>query len=263
MEGSVKTKLYYFSGTGNSYVVAQELQKKLGNCELVPIPSIINEREIKIDTKKAGFVFPLYFFSTPKVIIDFVEKVDLSGVDYLFAVVTRGGKAYQGSALGDLNKMLKKKGSKLSYGTYVRMPDNYIPLLKVPDKEEQNKMFKDAVPQIQRISEAIKSDKIFKDMEYTSFLKPIVHRPFIKKLRDIDKDFYTTKECNSCGLCEKVCHFHNIKMSENKPKWQNNCQFCLACINYCPSGAIEFKKGTKGKVRYHHPNVPIKNYINI
>jgi NAD-dependent dihydropyrimidine dehydrogenase PreA subunit len=42
----------------------------------------------------------------------------------------------------------------------------------------------------------------------------------------------------------------NITMQDGKPRWDNNCTQCMACIAYCPKQAIEYGKATKGKTRY-------------
>jgi len=32
----------------------------------------------------------------------------------------------------------------------------------------------------------------------------------------------------------RVCPVNNIEMVDKKPVWQNRCESCLACINWCP-----------------------------
>lgn len=36
----MKSTIYYFSGTGNSLIIARNLNKKLGDSELVPIAKV-------------------------------------------------------------------------------------------------------------------------------------------------------------------------------------------------------------------------------
>lgn len=54
-----------------------------------------------------------------------------------------------------------------------------------------------------------------------------------------------------CGECVKVCPLNNIQLIDGKPAWGKNCTHCMACINYCPTAAIEYGKQTKDKPRYH------------
>ena len=259
----MNTTLYYFSGTGNSYHIAKELQKRIKDCKLIAITEVYTQTKISSGSEKVGIVFPLYFQSMPKVVMDFIEKLDVKSPKYIFAVITRAGKAYQGGALGHLKKFLKNIGGKLSAGFYVRMPENYIPLLKVPPKKEQDKMFIEAQQKLKVISDIVNSNDIKIDLELLTFLRPIIHKKFIGGLKKFDKGFNVSDSCNSCGLCERVCKFQNIKLTNGKPSWQSNCQACVACINYCPKKAIEHNNSTKDKQRYNHPEVPASVYINI
>ncbi|KNY25365.1 EFR1 family ferrodoxin [Pseudobacteroides cellulosolvens] len=259
----MNTTLYYFSGTGNSYHIAKELQKTIKDCELKAITEVYKETKISSGSEKVGIVFPLYFQSMPKVVMDFIERLDVKSPKYIFAVITRGGKAYQGGALGHLQKTLKSLGVKLSAGFYVRMPENYIPMLKVNSKKEQEKIFNEAQQKLKIISDYINSNVNKLDREFLTFLRPIMHNKFIGGLDKYNEGFNVNDNCNSCGLCEKVCKFHNIRLTNGKPAWQNNCQACLACINYCPKRSIEYKNSTKGKERYNHPEVPASVYIDI
>lgn len=259
----MNTTLYYFSGTGNSYHIAKELQKQLKECRLIAITEAYKDINIIPNSRKVGFVFPLYFQSMPKVVMEFIKKLDLKNVEYLFAVVTKGGFALQGGVLSHLKKVLESKGAKLSSGFYIRMPENYIPNFKVPPKKTQERMFSEASQKLKIISECINSNREKQEKEILSFLRAPLHNKFIDRLNEIDEGFNVKDSCNSCGLCEKICKFNNVRLAEGKPSWQNNCQFCLACINYCPKRSIEYKNSTIGKERYNHPDVPASIYLDI
>ena len=63
------------------------------------------------------------------------------------------------------------------------------------------------------------------------------------------KPFRATDACVSCGLCEKRCPVHNIKV-EGKPQWGTDCTMCLACFHACPQHAIQYGNRTKNKGQY-------------
>lgn len=69
-------------------------------------------------------------------------------------------------------------------------------------------------------------------------------------------DFLFDETCTGCGLCETVCTSNRIKMRNDKPECiSENCNFCYACFNYCPTQAIGVKHYTKKLGRYHNPEV--------
>ena len=46
------------------------------------------------------------------------------------------------------------------------------------------------------------------------------------------------EKCVKCGLCQRVCPFDAIKITEDFPRFNNNCRFCGACVSACPVQAI-------------------------
>lgn len=104
----MSTEIYYFSGTGNSLHVAEELQKKISDSKLIPIVSLLRNDIIETHGETVGFVFPLHGMTVPIPVKKFVEKVNLKSSQYNFAIVTRGGtKCF---AFNKIDKILKKKG---------------------------------------------------------------------------------------------------------------------------------------------------------
>ena len=53
-------EIYYFSGTGNSLHVAQELQSRISGTKLIPIVSLLHNDSIAASGETVGFVFPVY-----------------------------------------------------------------------------------------------------------------------------------------------------------------------------------------------------------
>lgn len=258
----MNTTLYYFSGTGNSYYVAKELQKRFAGSTLLPITAYLAQKEVVSASEKVGFIFPMYFQGMPKIVLEFLRKVRFEDNAYIFAVVTRGGGGYQGGALGQFKRVLHAKKQQLSAGFYISMPENYLPLLKTQPPEKQQTLFQSADEKISAIAKQIDANTYTIETEVLGFARDLAHKPFLKKLDRLHQKFEVSAQCNSCGLCEKVCPVNNISMHTEKPTWHENCQCCLACMHYCPKQAIELGKSKK-KARYHHPSVPIDVYLAI
>ena len=257
----MRTTIYYFSGTGNSLSVARKLAERIGNCELVPIAKTLEQTNIVAETEMVGLLFPVYYWGMPKIVEDFVEKLDLNKSEYIFSVITLG--VASGRTMYDLEMKLRDKGSTLNAGFKVVLPDNYIPFLKLPSEEKRKKKFTEAGYKLDKIAKIIKAkqQQIEKDSIFLRGIANIMHERWLKRLSSIDQKFYVNDKCNSCGICEKVCPVNNIEFIEGKPQWQHNCQECLACLHFCPKAAIQVNKKTEKQGRYHHPDVTVRDIM--
>jgi len=43
----------------------------------------------------------------------------------------------------------------------------------------------------------------------------------------------------------------------SSPVWGNHCEACLACIQRCPTKAIDYNHKTQARKRYINPNVKL------
>ncbi len=246
--------IYYFSATGNSLAVAKKLQEQLEECEIIPIASMLNQEKVTPNRDTVGFVFPLYYLGIPLIVKDFLEKLSLDGVGYIFAVVTRGNNL-AGGAIPLLNKILKRKKHCLDAGFYITMPENYIPMLNVPNKIEIERQLKACEVKIPQIAKRIMAKNTFKETALWSFFRPVMYNRWAAGVKSSDRHFWVEDSCINCGVCAEVCPVNNIKMSITKPEWLHHCEECLACLHHCPKQAIQSGKGTKKKPRYRHPDI--------
>ena len=121
----METTIYYFTGTGNSLKVARDLSKNLVDSELIPIAKVWQNENIVSPSKKVGIIFPLYYYGLPKIISDFLNKINFAKTDYIFAVITMGGE-WEGVSLKQLEKILRAKSKTLNAGFLIQMPNNFI-----------------------------------------------------------------------------------------------------------------------------------------
>jgi flavodoxin len=80
-----KVAIYYFSGTGNSLVVARDIAGKM-NANLIPVISMIDQESINTDASVIGIVFPIYDFKPPLIIRKFVGKLENISSKYIFNI---------------------------------------------------------------------------------------------------------------------------------------------------------------------------------
>jgi len=86
----MKTKIFYFTGTGNSLSVARDIANELEDAELVSIPEIIDVN-IEADAPVIGIVFPVYMWGMPSMVVKFVKKLEIDTNQHIFAVTTCAG----------------------------------------------------------------------------------------------------------------------------------------------------------------------------
>jgi ferredoxin len=274
----MKTVVYYFSGTGNSFAVARDIAYKM-DAELIPIPSVINNESISADADVIGIVFPVYNAvcqGMPIMVKNFASKLINLDSKYIFTICTCLG--WSNVTINKLGDILKSRGGRLSAGFSVIMPDNSSPV----DKEKQLKLFNKWKKKLEIISRYIASGRTGKFENPT--IMNLIMIPFIragkKKTRELysklantsdlpydelihfsDRSFIVNDECNGCGICKRICPANDIDIINNRPVWRNRCESCLACVNWCPKKAITGSIVSINKVPtgYHHPELKISN----
>ncbi|MHA2288883.1 MAG: EFR1 family ferrodoxin [Promethearchaeota archaeon] len=260
----MKTTIYYFTGTGNSLKIAQSLAEKLIECELVPIAKIWEEKHLESSSESVGFIFPLYYAGLPKIVYDFLTKIDLSQSSYFFAVVTHAGDINT-TPLLQIETILSSKSKNLSAGYYILMPNNYIIGYDIHSEEHQKEYFEQGNDKIEEIYRNIenKENNLEKDIfEKRRIRSEKFNKNFRESVSESDKHLYAEETCTSCGICANVCPVNNIVLVDEKPQWQHRCQQCLACINFCPEKCIQFGDKTQKTQRYTHPEITMKDLIS-
>lgn len=244
--------ILYFSGTGNSSYVAKKIQSVTGD-EVVSINELMKKESKESLKSDMPFVFvcPTYAWRIPKVVENFIRNAEFSGTNKAYFVLTYGGDT--GNAAHYVKRLCQEKGFDLCGFASVNMPENYITMYNAPKKEAANEIIQKAAKKISSIAKYINESKSFQEEKIRlsdKFKSGIVNPVFYSTVVSA-KGFYATDACISCGKCEIVCPLNNIKLVNGKPKWEEKCTHCMACICRCPKEAIEYKNKTKGKNRYY------------
>lgn len=254
----MRTTIFYFSGTGNSLVAARQLAEKLDSARLIALASLPDDRQFVVDSDIVVFVFPVYAAGIPVIVKNSLARLRFTGKPYICAIATCGGDA--GAAIGILATELKAKCSmQLAAGWKLLMPGNYTPLYGAFSDKVHETILKAANARIELLSGLIAGRQTCR-LETTpapfSWLVKFIWLGFAGWVGKSDRHFRALRSCTGCGLCEKVCPVANIRLTEKgRPVWQQHCQQCMACLQYCPVEAIQFCWWTQGRRRYHHPQV--------
>ena len=241
--------IFYFTGTGNSYYVANQLRKK--GERLVNMAKARDEKEYQYTVAKGesvGFVFPVYCWTVCDVVLDLIRNLRLEGARYVYSVITCGGSI--GCAGGLLRKELKKRGITLSCVYPLVMPDNCLLFYNNGTEEHQKEVFRNCQEKLSEICTEIRLHRIRKPL--LAFPARICRSAYHMLMGT--KKYHVTDKCTGCGLCAKNCPDHAIQMVDGRPVWEKKkCAKCTACINRCPVGAIEYGKATADRARYNNP----------
>ena len=244
--------IFYFSGTGNSLYAAKTVAAELGNTEIVSM-SKPGGYALKTHYDSAGFVYPVYFWGLPKKVIEFVTNMDFGNNKdaYYYAIATYGGSA--GNALNQLYELLQKRHNiTLNYARTVKMFSNYVVMYDMDKRVQEitKKSGKNLIPVINAIK-ARENNSVNRLAKVCGF----VNKNFIRGVTAMDKDYVIDENCTGCGICGEVCPVKNIEMINNKPQFNHACENCVACIQFCPQKALNYKNATQNRGRYTHPGI--------
>lgn len=158
------------------------------------------------------------------------KGLQISKDKYIFTAVTCGGMEI--ATHSTLRKILAKKGNKVSASFTFNYPAN------------------------NQTSYAPVSETQIQAMELIAKAAGETMMP-----KNSDSNYIVSNVCNGCGICSRVCPALNIKMVEERPKWQHTCERCTACMQLCPNRAIEFGNASKQWGRYKNPNITVKELL--
>ena len=252
--------IFYFSGTGNSKWIAEQVATHQHE-RLISIADELSSGDNLLEytlgeTESVGFVFPIYSWAPPAIVMEFIEKAHFANAQghYFFYVCSCGDEV--GLTQDIMNKIVRRKEWEWQAGFSVIMPNNYVclPGFDTDPKEVEEKKLKEAVVEVKRINERIseRAAPLFECKKGSwAFLKSRIIWPFFNKYQVTAKPFFATDDCISCGLCEKHCPVHNVKV-DIKPTWGEHCTSCLACYHICPRHAVHYGKATLKKHQYFH-----------
>ena len=247
--------IFYFTGTGNSLAVA----KKIGGegAKLLSIPQVIDIDTTYFKDDVIGVVFPVYFYTLPKMVMRFFKKVKLEA-EYTFVVGTQGGMS--GACMRVAQKSANYGGSRFDYAACVSIMSNFLSRFPV-EKEIARMPKKNPEKNLSRIIDDIKNRK-HSPVKANIFMRCVTavsSQMFKHPAENPQKKYIVTDKCNKCGVCAKVCPAKNIIVTDTV-NFIGKCEYCFACLHLCPQNALQHKK-QKSEKRWLHPDVTLAEMI--
>ncbi len=249
--------ILWYSGCGNSRFVADTLSKELGDDSMIFIPEAARQgTALEFGPDEAlGIVFPVYSWSVPKLVSEFLRTVHVTGRPaYVFAACTCGDQT--GLTYEHLCKDLSKQGLQLDAFFSFQMPETYINLpgfsLDTPENAKHKiDGTKESLSEVIGLIKQRAQGNYDKLRGSKTFLKSNILKPLFYGLLITDRKFTVSDACIGCGICAKNCPLQNITIENDRPKWNGHCTNCMSCYHRCPKNAINFGKATIGKGQYY------------
>ncbi len=259
----------YFTGTGNTRWVAQQLAQATGE-RLVWIPDELKRKGATLhyvleDGERLGFCFPTHGWQPPRIVREFIRRASFTtsqddrsqltgGADrpaYVYAVTTCGDN--MGHAMRILNKELRRKGLRAESVFAVLMPESNVcfPFLHLDTPEREQAKIEKARETVRHICDKVKarqrdvSELIPGAIPYTYTY--VIGGFYNRHLINDNKFWVDPQACTRCGVCSKLCPVGDIECLPPRWKHDGSCTNCLACYHHCPQHAIHWGKMKRGQ----------------
>ncbi len=233
-------ELYWFSGTGNTWLAAQALADALRTGgAAVALHRLEAAGPVRLAPDAVlGLAFPIACFSTYPVVWRFAEALPAGEGRGAVMLATMGGAS--GGMAGPLGRMLRAKGYRTLGARAFAMPGNYNN--RTIPAETNAALTARMKTDVATYAADLLAGRATWTCGYPLWSEgwrrlSASPRPwrFFKKLFPLAVD---RRRCTRCGLCATLCPARCIRM-EDGPVWEvEACQACQRCVGYCPVRAI-------------------------
>ncbi|MCK5199144.1 MAG: EFR1 family ferrodoxin [Spirochaetales bacterium] len=236
-----KIDIYWFSGSGNTLLLALELEKDLVKAgrevRLLPIE---NSNPIDIDREAIlGIVTAVAEQGTYTLVWDFLNGLPHVHGTGAFLLDSMG--MYSGGILWPVKKILKKKGFKTLAAKEILMPNIFY---KKKNRSEKEALMKEkGIRNVHKFAGDLLNNKgmWFDIPNYSSLLSLVSKSEKMKKYyQKIIPVTFNEEKCTRCDLCVKLCPVSHItREGDEAPVGSGGtCIHCQRCYAYCPVEAI-------------------------
>jgi ferredoxin len=241
--------LYYFSGTGNTYLVVQAMAETFSDAGIeTHVAPIDMDVPVRVAPDRAlGLAFPVAYQSTYPFLWRYFRALPAGQSAEAFMVDTMGGMS--GAIVGRLKAVMVRKGYEPIGACEIQMPMNFW--LVDPEKMGHSEMIDRGLQRARSYACDLIQGRshwgripLLADLAYGVYL---LYRGLIFT-RPNQRLFRIRNEpgrCISCGRCARSCPVKNIAIAEDaegnlRPVFMDRCEFCLKCLAQCPEQANSF-----------------------
>jgi ferredoxin len=252
--------LYFYTGTGNSYRVANWLAGAVeatgANVTLRSVGSASPEDEIGwAYSALLGLVTPTHGFTAPWAVLSFALRLPRRSGTHAVVVATRAGSrigstytpGFEGTATLLLGAILWRKGYRVRGLAAIDMPSNWLSLHPGLRPKTVAGITTRAEARAGRFMAAVLAGR--RPMgSWLVYLLGLLLLPISLAYLLIGRFFlakmlYASVRCTGCGLCAEHCPNGAIVLrgsgDQRRPYWTFHCESCMRCMGFCPNRAVE------------------------
>jgi ferredoxin/flavodoxin len=234
--------IFYFSGTGNTGIVADLLAQAFehSGCrvETTFIDQGLIERPPDVDGYDlVGIGYPVHAFNAPRVVFEFIDRLPVVRDKRAFTFKSPGDSLCQGGATSFVRRRLARRGYDVFHETTYVMPANVGVRY---DERLVKQLYEKAVEKAPRDAEEILAGQ--RRLQRNGFLLKLVTWLFSsgerRGARFFGRHLRVSEACTRCGQCARECPTGNIRLTDDGVRFDWNCTLCMHCIYTCPAQAI-------------------------
>ncbi len=236
----MKVALRYFSGTGNTAWLADQLKSALEKrSAAVSIGAIGLDKGPQIPDGPLKFIvcFPVYGLDAPPFVQEWAGRLPEGEGRDAVLVRSPGDPFFDGGTTRTMRRLLEGRGWRVRVERMIVMPPNVF--LRVSD-DLAALLLAAAHRRIATLADDIVGGKeLLEDsgsfVHYCSRACNLLlaHHGF-----RFGRDLRANKMCTRCGLCVRECPSNTITMTADGIRFGDHCQVCLRCVARCPVKAI-------------------------
>lgn len=252
--------IFYFSGTGNTRWVAEQLAATTGE-RLLFIPDELKGacQYTLADDERIGFCFPVHGWQPPHIVRQFIGRLEISGATghYAYAAYTCGDSI--GRAMDMLQQQLAAKGIQLQSAVSLVMPESYVclPFMYTDKPEKERAKIHQSSLLLADYCKTVAQRQPHNGQLVRGaapWMMSHVIGAYFNRFMISDKKFQVDADvCIHCGRCAKECPVGDVVLTDRTPHWQRNgsCTCCLSCYHHCPVHAINYGSITRKRGQYY------------
>ena len=242
--------VYYFSGTGNTKIIAEMIAASLAELEckvdLIRIEDVLKGRRPLSagEYDMVGIGCPVIGFTSPSLVSRFIRLLPRENGMKTFVFRTAGGVApINYNASKGMIQKLKRKGYDVFHerifsisSNWIRRFDDDVILKLHAAAEKKTRLMAEAL--VKGEARVLKTDL---NLRLVMGLVSAVSSLFF---RIVGQDFKIGTSCTKCGLCVRNCPANNITDKGGSIRFGWSCNSCLRCVYACPQQAISLRRLT-------------------